>query len=88
MEIITELSCTCSSASQHSVLLDSLCKDADDLENQYMDAVTRASTVLASMSRYNSTCTSEVTGVRYSRSPDRVREYLESVSAKRTVRTA
>ena len=65
-----------------------LCKDADDLEHQYTDAVTRASTVLASMSRYNSTCTSEATGVRYSRNPDRVREYLESVSAARTVRTA
>ena len=88
MEIITVLSCTCSSASQDSVLFDGLCKDADDLEKQYTDAVTRASTVLASMSRYNSTCTSEATGVRYSRNPDRVRQYLESVSAARTVRTA
>ena len=87
MEIITELSSACST-SQDSVFLDGLCKDADDLENQYTDAVTRASTVLASMSRYNSTCTSEATGVRYSRNPDRVREYLESVSAARTVRAA
>ena len=77
MEIITELSSACST-SQDSVFLDGLCKDADYLENQYTDAVTRASTVLASMSRYNSTCTSEATGVRYSRNPDRVREYLES----------
>ena len=88
MEIIIELSSTCSSTSQDSVLLDSLCRDADDLEKQYTDAATRASTVLASMSSYNSTCTSEATGVQYSRNPDRVREYLESVSAARTVRTA
>ena len=61
-------------------------EEAGELEKQYTDAVTRASTVLAELSNYNSARTSEVTGVRYTRDPEKVRAYLASVSqAVRTV---
>ena len=48
-------------------------EEGGELEKQYTDAITRASTVLAQLSNYNSARASEVTGVPYTRDPEKVR---------------
>ena len=83
MELISEIVLE---SREDEAALYNISEEAGELEKQYTDAVTRASTVLAELSNYNSARTSEVTGVRYTRDPEKVRAYLASVSqAVRTV---
>jgi len=57
----------------------SSCAELQELEDNYTKAVNGASQFLAEMSQYGSRSASEVTGLRYSREPDKIRRYLESI---------